>query len=93
MYYGGYPSYVYLRVYYGGYPSLVYARVVHGGYTPSWYMPGYTPLGTPPVHHCCPVYRSSCPSSTPLPAEGALGSKKEKPLGEASLRVLKSLIL
>jgi len=59
-------------------------RVYHGGYTPS--LPMYHPasLGIPHPAPCCPVYRSSCPSSVPLPDDDALGSEEEKPLGERS---------
>ena len=68
-------------------------RVYHGVYTtlctpPSLYHPGYTHHATPLVYTLHATARWCT-----LPCDRALGSTKEKPVGEARLRVLKSLIL
>ena len=64
------------------YTTLVYTWV----YMVGIHLPGICP-GIPPwVHpasHCRMVYRSSCLVCGTSPADGALGSKKEKPVGRS----------
>ena len=90
MYHGGIPRVVWEG---GVYPGWYGWKVYPGVYT-TYVHPGSTPVYTHPMH---PGYTASMtvtavhgPSMHSVYGEGALGSRGEKGLGEASLRVLKS---
>ena len=71
---------MYTQVYHQG----IYTRV----YPSSLYHPGYTTH--PPSHPGVPVPTDL---GVTVPDDGALGSKKENPLGGGPLSALKSLVL